>query len=155
MYFQDDPSHYQALKEWLKEHDCEVGYESKRFGYIDAKVKWENIAKLVRAEGKLGYGDQSFYKLEVQFKKEAKEDSDKQKSQALPVPEVDDNQLFSGPVHEAGYGIKLDEFRKQAARWTGLKEEQIKGQGTTVAVYDSGFSLSSAEVFKTELVIFI
>lgn len=150
LYFKDNPSHREAIVAWLEEHQCEIGYESKRFGYIDAKVSWGNIAKLVQSVGKLSFADESFYKLEVQFTKEAKKD-EKKKSHLAHLPQEAHNELFSGPVHEAGYGIKLEEFKAEAAKWTGLAETQINGTGTSVAIYDSGLNLADQRIFQNRL----
>jgi|GEM_PF-2573013 len=153
LYFTDSPAHRARVLRWLEDRKARITFQDDALGYIETTLAWKDIAKLVDTAGDLGLSDTSFFKLEVEDVKSVLKKPDA----LVPggVPSEGDNSSWMGPVHSAGYGAKVDEFRAQAARDLGLSPRDLEGQGTTVAVFDGGIDASRIDVFGNRLVDFI
>ena len=158
LYYRDQPAHEKAVLDWLKENEAEILFQDEALGYVEASLKWERIQALMLTSGNLGLPQSSFMKLEVQ----AAEESESSKSSRagaragteLPS-EGDFNSGWLGPVHNAGYGSKVEEFKVLAAKDLGLKAEDLEGQGTRVAIFDAGVDASRTDVFQNRLADFV
>ena len=53
--------------------------------------------------------------------------------------------------HQAGYGTKLDAFRRQVIEDLSWQAGSLQGQGVSVAVFDSGLDIGRSDVFGDRL----
>ncbi len=150
LYFLDQPAHRMAVLQWFTENNAKVLFESPRFGYIDAELDWKDLGTLINTSGRLGLDDMSFMKLEVEAL-EATQQKQGSKITKAPDETIGGNSSFTGPVHSAGYGAKVAEFRKKAAEDLGITIDDMAGQGTLVAIYDGGIDLSRTDVFQNRI----
>ncbi|MBY0370202.1 S8 family serine peptidase, partial [bacterium] len=138
---------------WLEKNKATLGYEDTRFGYVDAQVEWSVLEKLIETRGDLGLDTPSMLKLELETittAEEEKETDEKGKSFASALAPAA-NSSFTGPVHSAGYGAKVREFREQAAKDLGKTVDDIAGQGILVSIFDGGIDLSRTDVYGGRL----
>jgi hypothetical protein len=156
LYYLDRPAHRLAVLTWFAAHNAQVRFESQTYGFVDALIDWKDLAALIETSGNLGLDQASLMKLELD-------------SVALnPVPGAspapvadtgprspdapDSNSSFFGPVHSAGYGARVDEFRANAAKDLGMKVEDLAGQGSLIAIFDGGVDLSRTDVYQNRVV---
>jgi hypothetical protein len=156
LYALDRPAHRANVVAFIEGQGGRVTFEDEGLGYLDATLPWSALATLLASTAALGL-DASIAKLELDNLRSATAASpstSEVESASDPVTEqpgergpTESSGLF-GPVHSAGYGAKVDEFRVQAARDLGVSPEDLEGQGTVVAVYDSGIDLSRNDIFQ-------
>ncbi len=138
LYFQDSPIHRDRIIHWIENCGGEILYEDLRFGFLDAKLSWENLEKLISDESQMDNDTRSVFRLELEYNGLA----------SNPTTPEQENSTFTGPVHSAGYGSNLDKFKLKVKEGLGISPE---GAGTTVAVFDGGLDLSWANVFGNRL----
>ena len=176
LYFLDEPAHRAATMQWLKQNNAEIQFHNSSFGYVEAVLPWKSIAQLIETHGNLGLPATSFLKLEVEdfttvekkaqakasIPLESQEEWSPQRffgaargSVAASNGQASENGAWTGPVHSAGYGSKVTEFRMQAAADLGVTPAEIEGQGIKVAVFDAGIDASRSDVYGNRLLQYI
>ena len=53
LYHLDSSAHRETLSDFIKDNEGEITYESETFGYLQGKLSWKNINKLVSERGAL------------------------------------------------------------------------------------------------------
>jgi subtilisin family serine protease len=151
LYFQDQPAHRDRVIQYLKDKGAEILFHSPALGYVDAEIPWSALSGFIKGLSTLGIED-SLLKLEL-------EDWSLASGTSNPAPEADSitgssitpDSSYLGAVHSAGYGAKIAEFKQAVASHLGVSISVVQGQGSLVAVYDSGMDVSRTDVFGSRL----
>ena len=155
LYFKDRPAHRLAVVNWLTSHGATINFESENFGYIDADLTWTDIGGLIATSGSLGLEETSFLKLEIDEVSTGgtpNPNSHSSQPNRVESPSLADvNSSFFGPVHSAGYGAQVEEFRAAVAQQMNITSQAVEGQGRTIAVFDQGIDLSRTDVFQDRI----
>jgi hypothetical protein len=161
LYYTDRPAHRDATLKWFKDNQGEVTFENQKYGYLEASIDWAHLGKLIATAGNLGLDEASLMKLELDSISAEDDTGSTTPANAnanpcangasskanVPGDPAGTNSYFIGPVHSAGYGAHVDEFRAKAASDLGLSPADLNGKGTVIAVFDGGIDLSRTDVY--------
>lgn len=148
LYYLDRPAHRETVRKWALDHGASIQYENRRFGYLDIVIEWKDLGGLIASSDALGLDESALLKLEL----------DETTLETKPKPKSIElkNTSFTGPVHSAGYGAKVNEFKIQIARELKKPVDEVRwGEGRLVAVYDGGVDLSRSDVYGSRLKDFV
>lgn len=157
LYYLDRPAHRELALKTLRDAGAKILYDNPRFGYVDAELSWEKIGDLIEGIDAVGISSSpSIFKLELENVQVAAADGGTSKEKTGKPKTAPDgsprNTLYRGPVHSAGYGSKVREFRELFAKEQGIAVDEIAGQGSVIAVFDGGIDLRHTDVTGDRIV---